>query len=182
MITNERGLTLAEILVAIAIIGLGLAGLAVVVPVSSYGVQEGNQLSAATFLAEQRIEQARNAVWTASPAVDCLGSGTATTPPATAPGCTLVQPNIAPNGQTFPDETNVQWGNDTRAGTSVTTPLPNGYTRTTRVVPCNVAACGAANGTDARLVTVTVSYVPLTSTGISSTVKTVTLEWVVAQK
>ena len=29
MLTNERGLTLAEILVAVAIIGLGLVGLAV---------------------------------------------------------------------------------------------------------------------------------------------------------
>ena len=79
-ILNERGLTLAEILVAVAIIGLGLVGLAVVIPVSSYGLQEGNQLSTATFLAEQMIERARSAQWTQNPAVDCLGIGTAAAP------------------------------------------------------------------------------------------------------
>src|SRR5688572_17148749 len=75
MIWNERGLTLAEILVAVAILGIGLVGLAVVVPIASYGVQEGSQLSTATFLAEQRLEQIRNAPWTGTPANDCVGTG-----------------------------------------------------------------------------------------------------------
>jgi len=186
MITNERGLTLAEVLVAVAIIGLGLAGLAAVVPIASYGVQEGNQLSTATFLAEQRIEQARNAPWTANPAVDCLGVGTGTTAPTTAAGCTTVTPNIAPGGVTFTDETNVQWGNDTRAGTSTTTPLANGYTRTTRITQCTAATCSnlpnPPTTTDMRLVTVTVTYQPLTAAGASPTAKTLTLQWVVAQR
>src|SRR2546427_12100514 len=83
MLLNERGLTLAEILVAIAIIGLGLIGLAVVIPVSSYGVQEGNQLSTATFLGEQMVERARAAAWTSTPAVDCLGVSTVAIPEPT---------------------------------------------------------------------------------------------------
>ena len=192
MIMNERGLTLAELLVAISIVGLGLAGLAAVVPVASFGVQEGSQLSTATFLAEQRIEQARNAAWTANPAVDCLGIGTSTTPPATTPGCTLVSPNIAAGGVTYADETNIQWGNDTRAGTLTTTPLADGYTRTTRIVQCTAATCGitpnpcppaAANcTTDMRLVTVTVTYQPLSGAGGAPSTKTVTLQWVVSQK
>ena len=62
---DERGLTLAEILVALAVLGLGLVGLAVVIPVSSYGVQEGNQLSTAAFLAEQMVERTRAVAWTA---------------------------------------------------------------------------------------------------------------------
>src|SRR3989442_7287448 len=37
---NERGLTLVEVLVAAAIIGIGLVGLMTVVPVSSFGVRE----------------------------------------------------------------------------------------------------------------------------------------------
>ena len=73
LLTDERGLTLAEILVALLVIGVGLVGIAVVVPVSSYGVQEGNQLSTATFLAEQMIERTRSVAWTAIPATDCLG-------------------------------------------------------------------------------------------------------------
>src|SRR5207245_9743591 len=109
MLGNERGLTLAEILVAVAIIGLGLVGLAVVIPVSSYGVQEGNQLSTATFLAEQMIERARSAQWTQNPAVDCLGIGTAAAPvPPESVDSTNTVVSATCNGVTttqLPDET-----------------------------------------------------------------------------
>ena len=60
---NNLGMTLVEILIAIGIIGVGLAALASVIPVSSYGIQEGNQLSTSTFLANQRLEQVRNGRW-----------------------------------------------------------------------------------------------------------------------
>ena len=56
---GEDGLTVVEILLAVAIIGVALGGLGIVVPVSSYAVQDGNQLSTATFLAEQMLERAR---------------------------------------------------------------------------------------------------------------------------
>ena len=72
-LTDDRGMTVAEILVALVIISIGLLGLASVVPISSYGIQEGNQMSTAAFLAEQRLEQVKTAVWEAQPAVDCLG-------------------------------------------------------------------------------------------------------------
>ena len=65
MLRDERGLTLVEILVALVVISVGLVGIAVVVPVSSEAIQHGGQLSRATFLAEQTIEQARTATWTA---------------------------------------------------------------------------------------------------------------------
>jgi type II secretory pathway pseudopilin PulG len=58
---GEDGLTVVEILLAVAIIGVALGGLGIVVPVSSYAVQDGNQLSTATFLAEQMLERARAA-------------------------------------------------------------------------------------------------------------------------
>ena len=170
MLTNERGLTLAEILVAVAIIGLGLVGLAVVIPVASYGVQEGNQLSTATFLAEQMIERARASSWTSAPAVDCVGVSAGNAAPVPT-GATCVGA-AAPTATQFPDETSA-------AGVSG---YPR-YTRIVRVTDCGVAP-GCAGTTDAamRLVQVTVTYTPLTAAGASPTPKTVRLEWLVSQK
>jgi len=166
MLTNERGLTLAEILVAVAVIGLGLVGLAVVIPVSSYGVQEGNQLTTATFLAEQMIERARAAAWTSAPATDCLGVSTGNAAPlptgATCNGATTTQ---------FPDETS-------SAGVSGY----SRYTRTVRVQDCGATPCAGVTAAGMRLVTVTVTYTPLTAAGVSPTPKTARLEWLVAQK
>ena len=42
---DEGGLTLVEVLLAVAIVGVALAGLGVVIPVAISGVQEGNQMS-----------------------------------------------------------------------------------------------------------------------------------------
>lgn len=161
MIRDERGLTLAEILVAIAVIGIGLVGLAVVVPVASYGVQEGSQLSTATFLAEQRIEQARNAAWTTAPVNDCLGVSAGDAAPTGVCGGA----NIA----TFADEA----------------PVPGfaQYSRTTRITDCGAGAgCAGVVHAALRLVTVTVTYRPLTAAGASPNDKTVTLSWLVAQR
>jgi prepilin-type N-terminal cleavage/methylation domain-containing protein len=171
LMRDERGLTLAEILVAVAIIGLGLAGLAVVIPVSSYGVQEGNQLSTATFLAEQMIERARAAAWTGSPAVDCLGlSANLTTAPAPSPAGTTCNGSSA---TTFPDETT--------AGTGVSGYTQ--YTRFVRITACDATSpCGGVNNTSLRRVGVTVSYRPISASGGSVTPKTVYVEWLVSQK
>jgi prepilin-type N-terminal cleavage/methylation domain-containing protein len=178
MILNERGLTLAEILVAVAIIGLGLAGLAVVIPVSSYGVQEGNQLSTATFLAEQMIERARSVSWTQAPAVDCLGISTGNAAPVptevvdSTPAVVAATCNGVAATQ-FPDENAVSGYGQ--------------YSRTVRVTSCNTVSCGGvATGTPAahmmRKVGVTVTYLPLSASGGSASNKTVYLEWLVAQK
>lgn len=164
---NERGFTLAEILVAMVIISIGLVGIAVVVPVASYGVQEGNQLSTATFLAEQRIEQARNKVWTASPTTDCLGVGT---PPAIAAGFTCPAPAAAAGAVTFPNETPV-------AGFT-------GYNRTTSITDCSTTTCAElVNAAGLRQITVSVSYTQAISGGAQAVrTKTVTVEWLVAQR
>lgn len=165
-IASERGLTLAEILVALAIIGLGLVGLAVVIPGSTYAVQEGNQRSTATFLAEQMIERTRAASWatTPLPGTDCLGLSTGNAPPVPT-GATC-------NGETttrFPDEAAV-----------VGYPT---YRRVVRVADCGATAC-VPGVTDARmrLVTVAVTYRGLTAAGQSPTDSTVTLQWLVARK
>ncbi len=56
---GQAGFTLAEILVACAIISLGLVAVAVGFGYGVDGVEAGRQQSMAVFLAEQRIEQAK---------------------------------------------------------------------------------------------------------------------------
>lgn len=55
----QAGFTLAEILVACAIISLGLVAVAMGFGIGVDGVEAGRQQSTAVFLAEQRIEQAK---------------------------------------------------------------------------------------------------------------------------
>jgi type II secretory pathway pseudopilin PulG len=161
-LSDERGITLAEILIAIGILGVGLAALMGVVPVASYGIQDGNQTSTATFLAQQRLEQVRAAAWNASS--DCVGlSPDAGSPPApsglTCGGATSV---------TFPDEAAV--------------PSFGQYARSVRITDCGVTACGGVTHAAMRLVTVTVTYRPISAAGGSSADTSVTLEWLVAQR
>jgi type II secretory pathway pseudopilin PulG len=163
-LSNQRGITVAEVLVAAAILGLGLAAVMSVVPVASYGVQDGNQTSQATYLAQQRLEQVRNATWTGT--TDCVGLSA---PPTSAPtpsggACALAV--------TFPDEATV-------AGFTQ-------YARTVRISDCglaaNLAVCGDITSAALRLVTVTVRYRPLSAAGGSNANTSVTLEWLVAQR
>jgi type IV pilus assembly protein PilV len=177
MIWNERGLTLAEILVAVAILGIGLVGLAVVVPIASYGVQEGSQLSTATFLAEQRLEQVRNAPWTATPAIDCVGNGAGAPVVPAGAACTNGTIVLAAGATTFADEANVIWGNNTSAGA-----VQGGYSRRVRISDCSPTPCAGLTSTTMRQVTVTVTYRPLTSSGASPSNKTVSVQWLVSRK
>src|SRR5499427_5850730 len=147
-ITGESGMSLAEILVASVIIAIGLVGLLSAVPVASYGIHEGRNLSTATFLANQRLEQVRNAVWTVSPANDCLGTSTSSAPTSGACNGAAVT--------TFPDEA------------SMAAPYGD-YTRTVRITDCSVAGCGTIVSADLRQATVTVSYTPMTGAGGVST-------------
>jgi prepilin-type N-terminal cleavage/methylation domain-containing protein len=166
-VSNERGLTLAEILIAVALLGLGLAALMAIVPVASYGVQDGNQTSTATFLAQQRLEEVRNAVWTAT--IDCVGvSPNATSAPVSpAGGCGPVAHG------TFPDEPAV--------------PGFAQYSRSVRVTDCATIAppttqCGLVPHAAMRLVTVSVTYQPMSAAGGSPTNTSVIVEWLVAQR
>jgi len=146
LLVNERGMTIVEVIAAIAIIGIGLVALSAAIPLAAYGIQEGNQLSTATFLANQRIEQVRNATWKAGPpAVDTLG---------TSPNTTTAPTNGAVT--TFPDEN------------PLAAPYA-GYTRTVRVTSCAAGAgCGGVVNNTLRQVTVTVSYRPMTGIGVAA--------------
>ena len=145
---DQAGMSLAEILVACVIIAVGLVGLLAAVPTASYGIQEGRQLSTATFLANQRLEQVRNAQWTQCPAADTLGASASAT----------VAPTFGAN-TTFPDESPMA--------------APYGdYTRTVRVTdaqPADVCPGGVPGPNyGLRQVVVTVSYRPSTATGIAA--------------
>jgi len=58
--TGQAGFTLAEILVACAIISVGLVAVSMGFGYGVDGVEAGRQQSTAVFLAEQRIEQAKD--------------------------------------------------------------------------------------------------------------------------
>jgi prepilin-type N-terminal cleavage/methylation domain-containing protein len=161
---DERGLTLAEIILALAVIGIGLVGLTQILPVSASSIQEGAQRSTATFLAEQMIERARAAVWSAAPPVDCLGvsSGDAAPRPAEAAchGATASQ---------FPDETQGVAGHP-------------GFARMVRIEACEAPpGCAGVTGAGLRRVTVTVQYAPLAGPGAAPAPRTVRLEWLASR-
>ena len=168
---NQRGMTLVEIMIAVAIIGVGLTALAQVIPLAAYGIHEGSHLSTATFLANQRLEQMRNARWEdgtlpcgAGAAMDQLGvSATATAAPISS--CTG-------GGVTFPDENPVAAPYDA-------------YSRTARVTRCLVATdCNGIVDDDLRQVTVTVTYRPIAAgIGVSAPAsKATTISMYVAKR
>jgi prepilin-type N-terminal cleavage/methylation domain-containing protein len=58
---EEQGLTLAEVLAALAVLSVGLVALISLLPLAAAGVHEGAYRSEAVFLATQRLEQIRQA-------------------------------------------------------------------------------------------------------------------------
>jgi type II secretory pathway pseudopilin PulG len=164
---DQRGITVAEVLAAAAILGLGIAALISVVPVAGHAVQDGNQTSTATYLAQQRLEQVRNATAT----TDCVGLSAAA---AAAPGPSPAGTCAAGVNVTFADEP--------------LNSLPGfgQYARSVRIRDCgdvaNLAACGNVTSSAVRLVIVTVTYRPTSAAGVSNVNTSVNLEWLVAQR
>src|SRR5262245_24073665 len=137
-------MTIMEIMIAAGALGVGLMAVSAVLPSLGYAIQEGKQLSTATFLANQRLEQVRAARWEAGPpAIDELGVSTSGT---SAPVSGAVT--------TFPDEP------------ALTGPYAS-YARTVRIADCT-GGCGGIAKSDLRRVTVTVSYRAMTANGGSS--------------
>ena len=179
---DDRGVTLAEILVATVIISIGLVALGMTIPLSSYGLHEGHALSTATFLAEQKLEEVRNAAWTMAPSpdMDCLGTGTLGAPTSTT--CTRSQPTPCTYGATcttYADE-----------GVATISGYP-GYRRAVRIWECpqatlpdTGAGCAGVSNGDMRLVRVTVTYTPIAAAAGSAKPagKTATVEMIVAKR
>ncbi len=64
-----------ETMIAAGVISVGLGAVCAGIPIASYSVREGHQLSTATLLAAQRLEQIRAARWELGPpAVDDMSA------------------------------------------------------------------------------------------------------------
>ena len=59
-VSDDRGMTLLEILVAITVLCVGLLAVAVMFPTSSSNIDYGGKMSKATALAQEKIEEFRN--------------------------------------------------------------------------------------------------------------------------
>ncbi len=165
-VRNEGGMTLVEILIGIAIIGVGLGAIAAAIPLSSYGIQEGNQASTATFLANQRLEQVRNARWS-GPAACPVPAGSFDELGVSASATVAPQ---ACSTTTFPDES------------SVASPYTQ-YSRQVRIIDCGAGAgCQGVVSSNLRLVTVTVSYRPLTGVGQAPATKAMGVTMLIAKR
>jgi prepilin-type N-terminal cleavage/methylation domain-containing protein len=173
---GQPGFTLPEVLLTLAVIGVGLAAVMAAIPFGAFGVQEGRQLSTATFLADQKLEQVRNVPWSGSPANDCLGVSASSTVAPTVPAaatCTHGTTTVGGGGALpwFVDE-----------GSAAIPGFP-GYTRQVRITDCGVGGCGGVTDAALRLATVTVTYTPLAvSSGAAPAPKTVTVAMLVSQR
>jgi type II secretory pathway pseudopilin PulG len=90
---DESGLTLIEILMAVAVIMIGLVAILQWFPMGTAGVETGKRQSTAVFLAEQRLEQIKS--WAVSGAAGANFAnfpvcGTPPNPPCNVPGTPLV--------------------------------------------------------------------------------------------
>ena len=183
-LVGDSGVTLAEVLVATVVVSIGLIALGMTIPLSTYGVHEGHALSAATFLAEQKLEEIRSATWSSvgagpGPEIDCLGTGASGPPTSTM--CARSAPTACAVGSsctTYPDE---------QAGQIPGDPT---YTRVVRIWDCAgtmaevAAGCAGVAHPDLRLVRVSVSYAPIAAaTAIAPpAAKTATVEAILAKR
>lgn len=135
------GFGLVDTTIALAVMAIGVLAMAAAMPVSGHGLREGRYASTAMFLAEERLEQVRAALWDA--AGDCLG----TSPGPDASPATSACTGQAAGWTPFPDEP---------AGTLRSPFEPFG--RTVRVQGCETAGACPAESPGLRLVTITVSY------------------------
>ena len=182
---SEAGFTLAEVLVCAFVITTAFVALLTVIPYSAASTQSGNQMSTATFLANQKLEEAKSIPWTLSvtgAVNDCLGrSLVATAAPTVPPGgsCLFGGSSVAVGGA-------LPWFAD-ESSTQITSPDGqkhfNGYTRRVRITDCGVApGCGGITDASLRLVSVSVTYQPMSTSSTAAASRTVTLSMLFAQR
>lgn len=153
-------MTVAEVIIALFVVSVGLLGLMAAMPMSTAQIGEANLKTIATFLAQQRMEQLKNARWSQTPAppVDNLGGG-------------------GSNGGAV-----IGFWADEAAVAS----YPQ-FQRQVRIRDCSVATCGIAvhaSLSTLRQVTVTVSFARMTGLGTlnNATLETVQLVTYVARQ
>jgi type II secretory pathway pseudopilin PulG len=168
---DDTGMTLAEVIVAVSIIMVGLVALIGAMPLGTSQIGEANLKTTATFLAQQRMEQIKNATWTittpcpglTSPAgCDGLGgAGSDGTAAVSVTGFAGRWPDEAYGSIAFPGANCA--ANDRSGGCR--------FRRQVRITDCSVASCagigtGTATVNTLRQVAVIVFFSPLAGTGI----------------
>jgi prepilin-type N-terminal cleavage/methylation domain-containing protein len=174
-LTGQHGFTLAEVLVAVLIIMVGLVAVATGFQYATSGVATGRGETIAAFLAEQRIEQLKTVAmtnydgpWASGPSLQ--GGTTLAAPVVTTEYC-----QTSSIGAT---SSNCQ----TTAFTGTTT-----YTRTTRIWDANAAlnlgtGCTGTAPLLCKRIHVQVTYRPVTSRGDVSQTRTVDVYAVVTPR
>jgi prepilin-type N-terminal cleavage/methylation domain-containing protein len=151
---REAGFTLAEIMVACAIISVGLVAVATGFGFGVDGVEAGRQQSTAVFLAEQRIEQAKELAMRQTGLFQ-LTLANLNVPPTT--------PATTVSGQTASEPYGAIAG------------APPSYRRDTTIVPNPGGLMGAR-------VDVVVLYRPVTGRGVLTTERSVSLSIFLANR
>lgn len=157
-LTGQRGFTLAEVLVAVLIIMVGLVAVASGFQYATSGVATGRGETIATFLAEQRVEQLKTVAMTNyDPPYPGLSLATGTTTTEFCSGSTCQATAIT--------------------GTT-------SYTRVTTITDITTEAgrCTGVTPLLCKRIRVTVTYRPVTSSGDLSQARTVDLFAVVTPR
>ncbi|MGH7208913.1 MAG: type IV pilus modification PilV family protein [Nitrospiraceae bacterium] len=156
---DEAGVTLAEILIAFAVIMIGLAAVMQAFPLATQGTDTGRRQSTAAFLAEQKIEEIR--AWSLAPPLPPpplkgFDNMPASCGAAPDPACPPGTPFAFQDFNTIP-----------------------GYPEYSRTV---IVQNGPSPTGNTRLVRVTVSYRRVTSTGVFTGGTQVSVETLIAKR
>jgi type II secretory pathway pseudopilin PulG len=152
LLRDTAGMTVAEVVIALAVITVGLLALVSTMPLSTSAIAGSNLKTTAAFLAQQRLEQIKNAQWDAG--VDTLhgagSNGDAAVDPWLDEGYNTIVIASGPSNANYPR-----------------------FRRAVRIADCSVVSCsgiptGTVSANTLRQVTVTVSFRPLTGPGTVS--------------
>ena len=165
-------MTVVEVIIALGVITVGLVALITAMPLSTSLIGESNLKTTATFLAQQRMEQIKNAQWTT--ATDTLGGGN-----SDGTGAVAQWPDENYDTIAFPGAANC--GATDRSGGCR-------FRRQVRISDCSIVACSGIPTATAgintlRQVTVTVLFRPLAGTGMTqATEESVQLVTLIAKR
>lgn len=169
---DNAGMTVVEVIIALGIVTVGLVALIAAMPLSTSLIGESNLKTTATFLAQQRMEQIKNAQWTG--ATDTLGGA------GSNGGAAVAQwPDEDYDTIAFPGAANC--GATDRSGGCR-------FRRQVRISDCSVVSCsgipiGTVSINTLRQVTVTVLFRPLAGTGMTqATEESVELVTLIAKR
>lgn len=170
---NNSGMTVVEVIIALGIVTVGLVALIAAMPLSTSLIGESNLKTTATFLAQQGMEQIKNAQWTIAPPDNLGGAGSNGT------GAVAQWPDEGYNTIVIPT-----------GGNNASYPR---FRRQVRIIDCSVAGrdpadcsgipLATAGINTLRQVTVTVFFFPLSGTGQGlATEETVQLVTLITQR